>query len=49
MKHFSLPALLRGLGFGVLAVVLAGLAGCNTVHGFGRDLQHLGSSISNKT
>ncbi|CDY74438.1 hypothetical protein BGLT_03378 [Caballeronia glathei] len=24
------------------------LAGCNTVHGFGEDLQHLGGSISNK-
>ncbi|MDR5800958.1 entericidin A/B family lipoprotein [Caballeronia sp. LZ001] len=23
------------------------LAGCNTMHGFGEDLQHLGNSIGN--
>ncbi|MBN3759137.1 entericidin A/B family lipoprotein [Paraburkholderia sp. Tr-20389] len=28
--------------------MLLGLAGCNTVHGFGEDLQHLGGSISNE-
>ncbi|HMC44701.1 entericidin A [Burkholderia sp. D7] len=31
---------------GFIAVV-AGVAGCNTVHGFGEDLHHLGNSISN--
>jgi entericidin A len=30
-----------------LIAVFAGVAGCNTVHGFGEDLHHLGNSISN--
>lgn len=28
-------------------MAVAGVAGCNTVHGFGEDLHHLGNSISN--
>ena len=38
---------LRRLALGSLAVALLGLTGCNTMHGFGEDLQHLGGSISN--
>jgi entericidin A len=30
-----------------LIAVVAGAAGCNTVHGFGEDMRHLGNSISN--
>jgi entericidin A len=30
-----------------LIAVVTGAAGCNTVHGFGEDLHHLGNSISN--
>ena len=41
-------ALLRRFALVTLAGLLLGLAGCNTVHGFGEDLQHLGGSISNK-
>jgi len=26
--------------------LLASLSGCNTVHGFGEDIQHLGGAIS---
>jgi len=37
---------LRRLALGSLAAALLGLAGCNTVHGFGEDMQHLGNSIS---
>ena len=35
-------------GFVMFAAMCLGLSGCNTVHGFGEDLQHLGGSISNK-
>jgi len=41
-------AFLRRFALAALAGLLLGLAGCNTVHGFGEDLQHLGGSISNK-
>nr|WP_153102447.1 entericidin A/B family lipoprotein [Paraburkholderia hayleyella] len=37
----------RALAVVTLALALAGLAGCHTVHGIGQDLQHLGNSISN--
>ncbi|MFS7219616.1 entericidin A/B family lipoprotein [Rahnella inusitata] len=30
----------------VSVIVLASLSGCNTVHGFGEDIQHLGGAIS---
>jgi predicted small secreted protein len=30
----------------VSVTVLASLSGCNTVHGFGEDIQHLGGAIS---
>ncbi|TPG61666.1 entericidin A/B family lipoprotein [Ewingella americana] len=30
----------------VSMMVLASLSGCNTVHGFGEDIQHLGGAIS---
>jgi len=30
----------------VSVMVLASLSGCNTVHGFGEDIQHLGGAIS---
>ncbi|MEM5345762.1 entericidin A/B family lipoprotein [Paraburkholderia azotifigens] len=41
-------AFLRRFALATLAGLLLGLAGCNTVHGFGEDLQHLGGSISDK-
>jgi len=37
---------LRRLALGSLAAALVGLTGCNTVQGFGEDLQHLGGSIT---
>jgi entericidin A len=40
--------LLRRFALAMLTGLLVGLTGCNTVHGFGQDLQHLGGSISNK-
>ena len=30
----------------VSVMALASLSGCNTVHGFGEDIQHLGGAIS---
>jgi len=30
----------------VSTLMLASLSGCNTVHGFGEDIQHLGGAIS---
>ncbi len=30
----------------VSMMVLTSLSGCNTVHGFGEDIQHLGGAIS---
>lgn len=30
----------------VSVLVLATLSGCNTVHGFGEDIRHLGGAIS---
>jgi len=30
----------------VSVLALATLSGCNTVHGFGEDIQHLGGAIS---
>ncbi|MBP0592073.1 entericidin A/B family lipoprotein [Paraburkholderia sp. LEh10] len=41
-------ALVRRFALAALAGLLLGLAGCNTVHGFGEDLQHLGGAISEK-
>ncbi len=37
--------LLRGLGVGMIVTCLT-LAGCNTVHGFGEDLQGGGRALS---
>ncbi|MGC6388180.1 entericidin A/B family lipoprotein [Ewingella sp. S1.OA.A_B6] len=33
----------------VSVLMLATLNGCNTVHGFGEDIQHLGGAISRKS
>ncbi|WP_188472991.1 entericidin A/B family lipoprotein [Hafnia psychrotolerans] len=33
----------------VSVLLLAILSGCNTVHGFGEDIQHLGGAISRKS
>lgn len=39
--------MLKKMLFIVVSVVALGLlAGCNTVHGFGEDIQHLGGAIS---
>ncbi len=38
---------LRRLALAALAGLLLGVTGCNTVHGFGEDMQHLGGAISN--
>ncbi|HEY3596292.1 MAG TPA: entericidin A/B family lipoprotein [Paraburkholderia sp.] len=48
MKNNDRITLLRRFALASFAGLLLGLAGCNTVHGFGEDLQHLGGSISNK-
>ena len=48
MKHIDHVVILRRFALATLAGLLLGLAGCNTVNGFGVDLQHLGGSISNK-
>ncbi|CAG4898836.1 entericidin A/B family lipoprotein [Paraburkholderia gardini] len=47
MKSINRLTWLRRLALGSLAAALLGLAGCNTVHGFGEDMSHLGNSISN--
>ncbi|MFL9898208.1 entericidin A/B family lipoprotein [Paraburkholderia fungorum] len=47
MKSMNRTTLLRRFALGTLAGLLLGLAGCNTVHGFGEDMSHLGNSISN--
>ena len=46
MKNMNRSTLLRRFALGTLAGLLLGLAGCNTVHGFGEDMSHLGNSIS---
>ena len=46
MKHESHHSI-APLRARYLAGLLLGLAGCNTVHGFGEDMSHLGNSISN--
>jgi len=33
-------------GFGLAALLLAGASGCNTLEGFGEDLQNTGGAIS---
>ncbi|KXS39879.1 MULTISPECIES: entericidin A/B family lipoprotein [Modicisalibacter] len=33
------------LAIALALLMLAGLAGCNTMHGFGRDVQKVGSEI----
>ncbi|MDF1896999.1 entericidin A/B family lipoprotein [Rahnella contaminans] len=39
--------MLKKMMFIVVSVILlASLSGCNTVHGFGEDIQHLGGAIS---
>ena len=48
MKRIDRGTLLHRVALAALAGLLFGLAGCNTVHGFGEDLQHLGGAISNK-
>ncbi len=40
-------ATLRRFVLAAFAGLSLGLAGCNTVHGFGQDMSHLGNSISN--
>ncbi|SEB20390.1 MAG: entericidin A/B family lipoprotein [Paraburkholderia sp.] len=47
MKSINRLTWLRRLALGSLAVALLGLSGCNTMHGFGEDMSHLGNSISN--
>ena len=46
MKTINRISLLRRFAVGSLAALLLGLAGCNTVHGFGEDMSHLGNAIS---
>ena len=46
MKSMNRITLLRRVALGTLAGLLLGLAGCNTVHGFGEDMSHLGNSIA---
>ncbi|MRT04759.1 entericidin A/B family lipoprotein [Ewingella americana] len=42
--------MLKRILFIVVSVMaLSLLAGCNTVHGFGEDIQHLGGAISRHT
>ncbi len=36
------------LGFAALCLVIAG-SGCNTAHGFGKDMEKAGESIQDKT
>jgi len=39
--------MLKKMMFIVVSVMLlASFSGCNTVHGFGEDIQHLGGAIS---
>ncbi|WP_433695726.1 entericidin A/B family lipoprotein [Paraburkholderia phenoliruptrix] len=47
MNNVNRTTLLRRFALGALAGLLLGLTGCNTVHGFGQDMSHLGNSISN--
>ncbi|CAH2803365.1 MAG: Entericidin A/B family protein [uncultured Paraburkholderia sp.] len=47
MNNMNRTTLLRCFALGALAGLLLGLTGCNTVHGFGQDMSHLGNSISN--
>ncbi|HEX3638184.1 MAG: entericidin [Paraburkholderia sp.] len=47
IKNINRTTLLRRFALGTLTWLLLGLAGCNTVHGFGEDMSHLGNSISN--
>ena len=39
--------LLRRIALAACAGLLLGVAGCNTVHGFGEDVRSVGNSISN--
>jgi entericidin A len=46
VKNLNRIAPVRRFALGTLAWLLLGLTGCNTVHGFGEDMSHLGNSIS---
>jgi entericidin A len=46
VKNLNRIALMRHFALGTLAGLLLGLTGCNTVHGFGEDMSHLGNAIS---
>jgi len=55
LSQLSSPNLLTWIVFTMLkkmmfivvsVMLLASLSGCNTVHGFGEDIQHLGGAIS---
>jgi entericidin A len=48
MKRIDRAALRHRLMLATLAGLLFALAGCNTIHGFGEDMQQLGGAISNK-
>ncbi len=48
MKHVKCIAFLRPVALGALAATFLGLMGCNTVRGFGEDMQQLGGAISNQ-
>jgi entericidin A len=41
----SLNEIIRSLGIASFAALLFGVAGCNTVEGFGEDVQSAGESI----
>jgi predicted small secreted protein len=46
MNWITFTMLKRMLFIVVSVLILTTLSGCNTVHGFGQDVQHLGGAIS---
>jgi entericidin A len=44
-RNMSLNEIIRSLGIASIAALLFGVAGCNTVEGFGEDVQSAGEEI----
>ena len=49
MKNNQLPTFRFLLSFVLMALFLAAAAGCNTAHGFGKDVEKTGEKIQDGT